>query len=271
LTRNSSGFALASRPTEAGVEANSHLHDTTTRSGTQSKQVSRIAALRRSSLHRLFRQQTRMTISEYLAQLIGNACTLLINSEKNRWLSLRIKSDIETRPTSIVSSKRRRGTRRENFAGPSTPTASDDLVRIAASMLAVPGRSGMNFSNPLTCPEESCGVNFAFLEPGVQGQKSGVQLVSDKRCQLGSKRHLGSHPQPLFSISDPVHESLSRRYRRSTTGRIRRVHRAHHLAFSSSKRDDSIGPVPCARVFYQSTHSFDQSSNVCWGKSSCHQ
>ena len=154
---------------------------------------------------------------------------------KNRWLSLRIKSDIETWPTSIVSSKRRRGTRRENFAGPSTPTASNDLVRIAASMLAVPGRSGMNFSNPLTCPEESCGVNFAFLEPGVQGQKSGVQLVSDKRCPLGSKRHLGSHPQPLFSISDPVHESLSRRYRRSTTGRIRRVHRAHHLAFSSSK------------------------------------
>jgi AraC-like DNA-binding protein len=46
-------------------------------------QLSRIAALSRSSLHRLFRQQTRMTISGYITQLrIGNACALLLNTEK---------------------------------------------------------------------------------------------------------------------------------------------------------------------------------------------
>jgi AraC-like DNA-binding protein len=43
----------------------------------------RIGALSRSSLHRLFKLQTRMTISAYIAQLrIGNACALLLNSEK---------------------------------------------------------------------------------------------------------------------------------------------------------------------------------------------
>jgi AraC-like DNA-binding protein len=45
--------------------------------------LTRIAALSRSSLHRLFRQQTRMTTSEYVTRLrIGNACALLINTEK---------------------------------------------------------------------------------------------------------------------------------------------------------------------------------------------
>jgi AraC-like DNA-binding protein len=43
----------------------------------------RIAALSRSSLHRLFKLHTFMTTSEYLVQLrIGNACALLINSQK---------------------------------------------------------------------------------------------------------------------------------------------------------------------------------------------
>ena len=43
----------------------------------------RIAALSRSSLHRSFKQQTNMTIGDYVAQLrIGNACALLMNSEK---------------------------------------------------------------------------------------------------------------------------------------------------------------------------------------------
>jgi AraC-like DNA-binding protein len=47
------------------------------------RQLSRIAALSRSSLHRLFRQQTRMTTTEYITRLrIGNACALLINTEK---------------------------------------------------------------------------------------------------------------------------------------------------------------------------------------------
>ena len=45
--------------------------------------LSRIAAMSRSSLHRLFRQQTGMTTSDYVTQLrIGNACALLINTAK---------------------------------------------------------------------------------------------------------------------------------------------------------------------------------------------
>jgi AraC-like DNA-binding protein len=45
--------------------------------------LTRMAALSRSSLHRLFKLQTRMTISTYIAQLrIGNACALLLNSQK---------------------------------------------------------------------------------------------------------------------------------------------------------------------------------------------
>jgi AraC-like DNA-binding protein len=47
-------------------------------------QLSRVAALSRSSLHRLFRQQTGMTISGYVTQLrIGNACALLLNTENS--------------------------------------------------------------------------------------------------------------------------------------------------------------------------------------------
>lgn len=43
----------------------------------------RIAALSRSSLHRLFRMQTGMTIGAYVMQLrVGNACALLMNSRK---------------------------------------------------------------------------------------------------------------------------------------------------------------------------------------------
>ncbi len=46
-------------------------------------QLSRIAALSRSSLHRLFRQQAGMTTSGYVTQLrIGNACALLLNTDK---------------------------------------------------------------------------------------------------------------------------------------------------------------------------------------------
>lgn len=46
-------------------------------------QLTRIAALSRSSLHRLFHQQTGMTISGYVTQLrIGNACALLLNTGK---------------------------------------------------------------------------------------------------------------------------------------------------------------------------------------------
>ncbi len=46
-------------------------------------QLTRIAALSRSSLHRLFRQQTRMKISSYITQLrIGKACALLLHTQK---------------------------------------------------------------------------------------------------------------------------------------------------------------------------------------------
>ena len=46
-------------------------------------QLSRIAALSRSSLHRIFKRQTGMTTTDYVMRLrIGNACALLIHSEK---------------------------------------------------------------------------------------------------------------------------------------------------------------------------------------------
>ena len=47
------------------------------------ERLARIATLSRSSLHRLFRLQTRMTVSDYIAQLrTGHACALLLNSDK---------------------------------------------------------------------------------------------------------------------------------------------------------------------------------------------
>jgi AraC-like DNA-binding protein len=47
--------------------------------------ISSVAAgLSRSSLHRLFRRQTGMTTSAYITQLrIGNACALLVNTDKS--------------------------------------------------------------------------------------------------------------------------------------------------------------------------------------------
>jgi AraC-like DNA-binding protein len=46
-------------------------------------ELSRVAALSRSSLHRLFRQQTGTTTSDYVAQLrLGNACALLLNTDR---------------------------------------------------------------------------------------------------------------------------------------------------------------------------------------------
>jgi AraC-like DNA-binding protein len=45
-------------------------------------QLTRVAALSRSSLHRLFRRQTGMTTSDYVTQLrIGNACALLMSTK----------------------------------------------------------------------------------------------------------------------------------------------------------------------------------------------
>lgn len=45
--------------------------------------LSALAALSRSSLHRVFKQQTGTTITEYVTRLrIGNACALLINTDR---------------------------------------------------------------------------------------------------------------------------------------------------------------------------------------------
>ena len=59
----------------------SHLHGHY-REQTAVAHLSDIAALSRSSLHRLFKQQTGMTTTEYVSQLrVGNACALLINTD----------------------------------------------------------------------------------------------------------------------------------------------------------------------------------------------
>jgi AraC-like DNA-binding protein len=48
------------------------------------QKLSRIAALSRSSLHRLFKLHTGATITEYVSRLrIGNACALLINTQRS--------------------------------------------------------------------------------------------------------------------------------------------------------------------------------------------
>jgi AraC-like DNA-binding protein len=46
-------------------------------------ELANMAALSPSGLHRLFKRHTRLTVSEYIAQLrIGKACALLISTEK---------------------------------------------------------------------------------------------------------------------------------------------------------------------------------------------
>ncbi|WP_263374819.1 helix-turn-helix domain-containing protein [Granulicella aggregans] len=48
------------------------------------ERLSRIDALSRSSLHRLFKLHTGATITEYISRLrIGNTCALLINTERS--------------------------------------------------------------------------------------------------------------------------------------------------------------------------------------------
>ncbi|MBB5057729.1 AraC-like DNA-binding protein [Granulicella aggregans] len=48
------------------------------------QELSRIAALSRSSLHRLFKLHTGTTITDYISRLrIGNACALLINTQRS--------------------------------------------------------------------------------------------------------------------------------------------------------------------------------------------
>jgi AraC-like DNA-binding protein len=53
------------------------------REETNVARLGQVAALSKSSLHRLFKLRTRMTITEYVAKLrIGNACALLLNTQR---------------------------------------------------------------------------------------------------------------------------------------------------------------------------------------------
>jgi AraC-like DNA-binding protein len=83
LTSDAGGNAALPAASEERIgRVISHLH-AHYRDEIAIPKLMRIAALSRSSLHRLFRQQTSMTIGEYVTQLrVGNACALLMNSEK---------------------------------------------------------------------------------------------------------------------------------------------------------------------------------------------
>jgi AraC-like DNA-binding protein len=60
----------------------SYLHEHY-REETELACLSRVAGMSRSSLHRQFKLQAGMTVTEYVSQLrIGNACALLINTDK---------------------------------------------------------------------------------------------------------------------------------------------------------------------------------------------
>ncbi len=53
------------------------------REETELDRLSRVAGMSRSSLHRQFKLQAGMTVTDYVSQLrIGNACALLINTDK---------------------------------------------------------------------------------------------------------------------------------------------------------------------------------------------
>jgi AraC-like DNA-binding protein len=90
LSRDAEARPLTSAPSDAMPSATeerigrvlTYLHEHY-REQNAVDQLSLIAALSRSSLHRLFKQQTRMTTTDYVTQLrIGNACALLINTDK---------------------------------------------------------------------------------------------------------------------------------------------------------------------------------------------
>ena len=90
LSRDAKAKPLTSAPAYARPDAEqerighvlSYLHEHY-REQNAVDRLSQIAALSRSSLHRLFRLQTGMTTSEYIRRLrIGNACASLINTEK---------------------------------------------------------------------------------------------------------------------------------------------------------------------------------------------
>jgi AraC-like DNA-binding protein len=89
LSRDAKARPLTSAPVDAMPDATeerigralSYVHKHYREQNTI-HQLSRIAALSRSSLHRLFKQQTGMTTTDYITRLrIGNACALLINTK----------------------------------------------------------------------------------------------------------------------------------------------------------------------------------------------
>ena len=76
------GQALSRASEERVARVHRHLNDHY-RDEPTVEELTRIAALSRSSLHRLFKLQTGTTISEYVTRLrIGNACALLLNTNK---------------------------------------------------------------------------------------------------------------------------------------------------------------------------------------------
>jgi transcriptional regulator GlxA family with amidase domain len=90
LAHDGGARPLLASPMQAGPEAGeervarvlSYLHEHY-REQNAVEQLSRVAALSRSSLHRLFKQQTGTTTTEYVTRLrIGNACALLINTTR---------------------------------------------------------------------------------------------------------------------------------------------------------------------------------------------
>ena len=90
LSRDAKARPLTSAPAHAMPDAGeerigrvlSYMHEHYREQNTV-HQLSQIAALSRSSLHRLFRLQTGMTTTAYIMRLrIGNACAFLINTEK---------------------------------------------------------------------------------------------------------------------------------------------------------------------------------------------
>ena len=90
LSRDVQARALTSAPVHAMPDALeerigrvlSYLHEHY-REQNAVHQLSQIAALSRSSLHRLFKLQTGMTTTEYITRLrIGNACAFLIHTDK---------------------------------------------------------------------------------------------------------------------------------------------------------------------------------------------
>ena len=70
----------SARPTRTGSSASSTISTPTIASTIAIAALADVAALSPSGFHRLFRRHTRLTVSDYVAELrIGQACALLVN------------------------------------------------------------------------------------------------------------------------------------------------------------------------------------------------